>query len=343
MWTQGSGKLQNTRSRNKLLSTTPFGRDAISTPSTSVCFQSHKRVTEEGRADAARFGNVLRVPVPGGYVVCRHRSGNPSTHRPVLFLPGWGADWEYFADLFDEVDHDVPLYFLESREKRSSEIAPGASYSMPRFARDVALAVHALGLGATDYVLVGTCFGSGVLLETLRRKLVTPTISVLFDPMPRLWVPRWILHWIVPLLPIRLVALLRPTVRRALLYGMTEEAQRARTRKIIDSAVLPKWKPGSFQIRDWSAYEAAPRVTDEVHVLNAASDRFHDGSVYPFIASLMPNGTYIRFFIEGRDRERFMGTVVNAYSRSRGKTIPPELAAIALIVKPTNEGSEVGS
>jgi pimeloyl-ACP methyl ester carboxylesterase len=255
-------------------------------------------------------------------------------------VPGWGADWEYFVDLFDEVDEEVPLYFLESREKRSSTMAPDASYSMRRFARDVAVAIRALGLDATGYVLVGTCFGSGVLLETLSRKLANPAISVLFDPMPRLWVPRWILHWIVPVLPISLIAILRPSVRRALLYGMEEEAQRERTRKIIDSAVLPKWKPGSFQIRDWSAFDVAPRVTNEVHVLNAASDRFHDGSVYPVIAKLMPNATYVRFFVEGRDRERFMGTTVNAYSRSRGNSIPEELAKRALAVAPTSLAAE---
>jgi len=259
----------------------------------------------------------------------------------VLFVPGWGADWEYFVDLFDEVDEDVPLYFLESREKRSSTMVSDASYSMLRFARDVAVAIQTLGLAGTDYALVGTCFGSAVLLETLSRHLISPGISVLFDPMPRLWVPRWILHWIVPLLPVNLIALLRPTIRRALLYGMEEAAQRERTRKIIDSAVLPKWKPGSFQIRDWSAFEVAPGVNEEVHVLNATSDRFHDGSIYPEIAGLMPKATYLRFFAEGRDRERFMGTTINAYSRSRGNAIPEELEGRALMIDQNPNGIEV--
>lgn len=264
---------------------------------------------------------LTRVPVTDGTVLCRTRVGSS---RPVLFVPGWGAEYAVFEGLSVGLSSTTTLSFLESREKQSSNLSADASFRMRQFAADVAAAVKALDLAGRDYVLAGTCFGAAVCMDALARSLVRPSVTLLFDPMPRMWVPRWVLS-ATPLLPVPFIAAVRPFARNLLLNGMAEVAQRDRTRRIIDGADLRKWKRGSYALRDWSAFAVAGRIGVPVHVYNGSSDRFHSADNYPRVAARIPTATFLGFTVDESERERFMGRVVSEYANGAAAVIPDRL------------------
>jgi pimeloyl-ACP methyl ester carboxylesterase len=290
-----------------------------------------------GAPDQTKATEIRRIKTDNGSVVCRLSTTNGSG-RPVVFVPGWGAEFETFEGLHESLSEDVMFRLFETREKRSSELTRDASFSMRQFARDLSAVISALGLAGEEYVLAGTCFGAAVCIEALARRLVHPTVTLLFDPMPRMWVPAWVLGLVGPTLPVSFIRTVRPFVRSMLLHGMNEQKQRERSRRIIDGADLWKWKRGSYALRDWSAYDATDRIHAPVHVYNGSSDRFHSASQYPAVAAAIPGAYFLGFEFGESDRERFMGEVINEYASAVSDEIPLSLENRAIrINKPDSD------
>jgi pimeloyl-ACP methyl ester carboxylesterase len=272
-----------------------------------------------------------RIPVAGGNIMCYEMpvgNGAPDalgapaapvvTASPplsVLFIPGWGGVVDGFEEVIAAIDEDVELYYLETREKGSSEVSLDSEFSMKQCAEDVRDAVDTIGLPAGGYVLMGSSFGAAVALQALTALQRLPAVTVLFEPMPELWLPRLLVKALGTLLPVGLVSFLRPVLKRLVLAGMREEVQRARVERVIDSADLAKWRRAALRLVDWHILSIAPAVAEPVSVIQASGDRFHTGSVFPEIAEALPAGRLYRLPVPESEREHLMGRIASLYAR----------------------------
>lgn len=278
------------------------------------------------------------IPVAGGHIICYEMpaaaagSRQPPRPLPVLFIPGWGGVVEGFEEVIAAVDENVELYYLETREKGSSEVSLDSEFSMEQCAADVRDAVYALGLPEGGYVLMGSSFGAAVALEALGgleekpgnpppaatdgagtgNRL--PAATILFEPMAELWLPRLVVKALGTLMPVGLVTFLRPALKRLVLAGMREEVQRARAELVIDNADLRKWRRAALRLADWHIRDIAPHVHEPVAVIQASGDRFHDESVFPEIAAALPAGRLYRLPVPESKREHLMGRVASVYA-----------------------------
>jgi hypothetical protein len=150
-------------------------------------------------------------------------------------------------------------YYLETREKASSSLEPGAKMDMDQFARDVADAMEQLGFGRAskrDYVILGTSWGAAVpgprpgqgVSESPRP----PCSSI---PCRGSGIKPWIRKLLVPLFPVWFWNALKGIGRRIALAGMKEATQRARAEAVIKSADLAKWKAAVRSIGDYDALD----------------------------------------------------------------------------------------
>ncbi|MFW5690038.1 MAG: alpha/beta fold hydrolase [Spirochaetota bacterium] len=268
------------------------------------------------RLDDAR---VRRHSVPGGSIRSLHlAAAAPEQGLPVLFVPGWGGVMTGFARTLGAVDPRVRVIYAETREKRSSRLARNAPFSMRHFARDIAAVARDAGLTERGFVLAGSSFGGAVVAQALALHLLKPAATILYDPMPRLWVPRWTLTTLAPLLPVGVIAHLRPGLKRLVLAGMREPTQRRRTARFIDDADLWKWRAAALRMRSWTIWKIAPRVESSVYVVNGSSDRFHAGAIYPQIAAALPHGRLFRVPVDESEREDLMGAILSECALSRG-------------------------
>lgn len=270
--------------------------------------------------------STLWVDVPGGAIRAYRlaAAGRGSPALPVLFVPGWGGVIDGFYETLRAVDPAVELVYVETREKRSSRVDRHASFSMARIAADVAAAARVAGLEDGRFVLVGSSFGGAVAVQALADAAgaggdsaaltLRPAVTVLYDPMPRLWIPRWIMSFVAPLIPAWLLVPLRPALKRLVLAGMREATQRRRTERFIDDAVLWKWRAAAMRLREWDVATVGPRAEGPVHVVNGSTDRFHDGAIYPAIAGALPAGRLLRVPVPESRREHLMGAVISAYA-----------------------------
>lgn len=292
-------------------------------PAVEALFSRYPKGSAPSRVQSAR-----RVPisVPGGEITAyAMRASSQRRGRPVVFVPGWGGVVGGFADVIDSVDPSVDLYYVETREKRSSRLERGTSFRMRRIAADIGLAVARLGLDDGDYVLLGSSFGGAVVLEAVADGFVRPAVTVLYDPMPRLWIPRWIIRVAGPLVTPGVLSLVRPALKRLILAGMQEPTQRRRTERFIDEAELWKWRAAARRMNEWDLFDVAPAVWLPVDVVNGSTDRFHEGSVYPAVAEAIPSGRLVKAAVDEAEREHFIGAVASAYALHENGDLPEML------------------
>ncbi len=267
------------------------------------------------------------VRVEDGYIrVFHHVPPHPSEYRPVVFVPGWGTVPEGFKDFFDAVNQKIECFYVETREKNSSRIdRRNAHMDMDHLAGDVHAVIKNNSLtDSGDFVLMGTCWGSTIIAHGLSRGLLSAPTTVLFDPMHTLWFPRWLLKWVVPVVPLWIWKIIRPAGKRIALSGMNEPTQRRRAEMFIDSAVLWKWKRTALHVQDVNLYSAMPKITQELFVMNGVKDKIHDPIHYPKLAQLAPKGRFFYLPVEESQREQLLGCAAVICAQVTSGSMPPQ-------------------
>lgn len=306
------------------------------------------RLTEllrEGRKDTpsdffgSEFTRELHVRASAGDLrVLHHRPPGAAGRRPVVFLPGWGTQPEGFGDFFRMINEKIECYYVETREKNSSRLPePGVEMGMDRNGMDLREVLRELGLedensgtnensgtAGRDFVLMGTCWGSTVIVHALARGFVSAPTTIIFDPMPRLWFPQWLLHTLIALMPVPMLNLIRPVGRGIALWGMKEEVQRRRAEDFINGADLGKWKRAALAIGDYDLHEVLRGISREVFVFTGVPDKIHDRSRYPKIAAMIPGGRFFYLPVDESDREYLLGLIAREFSTISAAEGAPE-------------------
>jgi len=253
----------------------------------------------------------IRVAVTGGSIRCFHfKPVRCDTRRPIVFVPGFGAVAAGFKDFYSIVHGRCECYYIETREKGSSEIdRKDPQMGMSQSARDIAAAITSFGLDDSDYVLIGACWGADVIGQGMIDGTLSPPTVVLLDPIHRLWFPQAILN-IANLIPDWFLRYVVKPIGGAIALGRFEEGvQKERVRLFMDSFVPWKWKRSAYAARDFEFLDSAHRITREVFVVNGSGDPIHDQRYFPGIARRMPRGRFISGPIDESYREYFIGYV----------------------------------
>jgi pimeloyl-ACP methyl ester carboxylesterase len=245
--------------------------------------------------------------------------------RPLVFLSGWGTSPEGFIDFFKMVSGNIECYYVETREKNSSDLPKGRiPMDMDQNARDLAEVIEQLQLTGKDYLLMGTCWGATVVGHAMVKKVVNPGTVVLYDPMPRLWFPQWLLKTVVPATPTLLWKLLLPLGRMIALWGMKEDTQRRRAHDVISNADLRKWKKASLAIGNYDLEELVPLIKHEVFVFTGVDDKIHGQDKYPPFTKAMPRGRLFDItVVEEAQRESLLGLIAWEFaSKEKNDGVP---------------------
>ena len=236
--------------------------------------------------------------------------------RPLVFLSGWGTSPEGFIDFFKIISGNIECYYVETREKNSSDLPKGRiPMDMDQNARDLAEVIEQLQLTGKDYLLMGTCWGATVVGHAMVKKVVNPGTVVLYDPMPRLWFPQWLLKIVVPATPVLLWKLLLPLGRMIALWGMKEETQRRRAHDVISNADLRKWKKAARAIGNYDLEELVHLIKQEVFVFTGVDDKIHGQDKYPPFTKAMPRGRLFDItVVEEAQRESLLGLIAREFA-----------------------------
>jgi pimeloyl-ACP methyl ester carboxylesterase len=123
---------------------------------------------------------------------------------PIVFVAGWVSTVAGWADFLHALTRKHPVYYIETREKRSAEIRKSRlrtdDFRMDRFAEDVITACSGLPIEMEEAILSGSSLGATALLEALKRERLKAKGVFLVGPSSEFRIP-FVLRWMPYLFP----------------------------------------------------------------------------------------------------------------------------------------------
>jgi hypothetical protein len=249
---------------------------------------------------------------------------NPISKRPILLVPGWAVPPITFEDFYKVMHNKYELYYVETREKSSSRMKRFANFRMPQKAKDIGTAIKYFGLEGTDFILAGTCWGSAMIIQGLMDKTVDAPTIVLLDPMHYFAFSR-VITFIAPIIPIPILRLLKPILKKQRLEGMKEKRQLERVEAVLDDIVFWKWKRTGWQSRNFEMFGNLHKIDKEVIVVNATADYIHQTVNYPNVAHQIPKGRFLRLETTEDKREYIFGAITAEFAKVSKDEFPESM------------------
>ncbi len=123
---------------------------------------------------------------------------------PIVFVAGWVSIVAGWAEFLHALTLRHPVYYIETREKKSAEIRKGRlrtnDFRMDRFARDVITVCSELPVDMEDTIISGSSLGATVLLEALKHEKLKAKGVFLVGPASEFRIP-FALRWMPYLFP----------------------------------------------------------------------------------------------------------------------------------------------
>lgn len=219
------------------------------------------------------------VPLPNG-VSLRIVTFSPETPRqpdPVVLVPGLVSVMATFRNLLVEMTKDFVVHYLETRDKSSSVVRPGAAFDVPAIGSDIVEAVSSLGLRDRAYVLFGASLSATAMIHRAGDFRPAPLCLVLLEPNAVFDYPPWSLPIIRYGAP--LYRSLKPVAKwylRTFRVNTAEDYEMYRINcRALDAADPYKLRDTILAISDYRIWDRLGAVLAPTLVVSASKDTFH--------------------------------------------------------------------
>ena len=128
------------------------------------------------------------------------RPKQPASKNPIIFVAGWVSAVSGWAPLLKVMAAGRPVYYIETREKRSAlfekrKLKP-EDFSIGRMAQDLIAACRQLGIASPTSTVIGSSLGATALLEALKEGRLTAGEAFFIAPNSEFKAP-WYLRWML--------------------------------------------------------------------------------------------------------------------------------------------------
>jgi pimeloyl-ACP methyl ester carboxylesterase len=128
------------------------------------------------------------------------RPKEPVSEDPIIFVAGWVSAVSGWAPLLKVMAARRPVYYIETREKRSAifestKLTP-TDFSIARMAEDLIHVCSHLGIASPRATVIGSSLGATALLEALKGGRLTAGTAFLIAPNSDFKAP-WYLQWML--------------------------------------------------------------------------------------------------------------------------------------------------
>ena len=227
-------------------------------------------------------------------MVYSFKPNQPSTSRPVVFIPGWTSVMEGWAPLLSAWVEKREIHYIETREKRSAKITGKLrvqDFGMIHHAEDLKAVVDTLDLDS-NVLWFGSSLGATVILHGMMEGLLQGQAAFLIAPNTKFRFSTWMLPvisapwWCYPPL-IRILGL--PYLK----WRLKEPKQYIRYRRTLTQAHLLRLKRSVKANRRYDLPANLDSISAPVAICVAASDTLHTGDDSHGIADSLPNGSIV--------------------------------------------------
>jgi pimeloyl-ACP methyl ester carboxylesterase len=128
------------------------------------------------------------------------RPKQPVSKDPIIFVAGWVSAVSGWAPLLKVMSARRPVYYIETREKRSALFEKKKltleDFSIARMAEDLISICSQLGITSPYATVIGSSLGATTLLEALKGSRLTAGAAFLIAPNSDFKAP-WYLRWML--------------------------------------------------------------------------------------------------------------------------------------------------
>ena len=202
-----------------------------------------------------------------------------SNFPPVIFIPGWGSIIDSWEVVLKEMTKDFEVYYLETREKSSSIHITEQPLTIKSLGDDFPYVLSELNLINKSYILLGSSLGATVILDSISKNKVNPTLSILIGPNAEFNIPSlWLM--IARLTPPLFFYILRPIIKwymkKKYLDMNSDPKQYYKYAKSLDQASPSRLRRSALNFSSYKIWDQLNKINQKVLILAGSKDIMHD-------------------------------------------------------------------
>lgn len=238
-----------------------------------------------------------------------------SIYPPLVMVVGLATVIESFHFIIEELTKDFEIYYVETREKSSSQINGKVSFDMETVAGDIIETINLLGLTNNGYVLFGYSFSATVIIESYSRLKVKPASLLLLSPTPSFYYPSWSLLLIRMAVP--LYGVLKPTAKwylRNFTINIKEDKDMYRYSSLaLDNADPRKLRDAILAIAGYTVWNKLDIIDCATLIVDTSRDGIHRHEDIMRMKNAIKNCTYVDLETNNRTHGNELGPVIRHF------------------------------
>lgn len=202
-----------------------------------------------------------------------------SNFPPVIFIPGWGSIIDSWEVVLKEMTKDFEVYYLETREKSSSIHITEQALTIKSLGDDLPYILSELNLINSSYILLGSSLGATVIIDSMSRNKVSPTLSILIGPNAEFNIPSfWLL--IARITPPFFFYIIRPIIKlymkKKYLDMDSDPKQYYKYAKSLNQASPSRLRRSALNFSSYRIWDKLNKINQKVLILAGSKDIMHD-------------------------------------------------------------------
>lgn len=225
---------------------------------------------------------------------------NQNKQLPIIFVAGWVSVVQGWADLIREASKTHPVYYIETREKKSAEISKRnllpEDFSIARMANDISKVCSNLPIKMEKSVIVGSSLGATSILESMKNQGLSPKGAFLISPNSEFKAPK-------ALKPVvYLPSVFYHLIKYPLLWylkafrvdGKKEPEQLKRYQETLLSADPLRIKLSARSVLQYEIWSCLDTITSPVGLAYAHTDKLHSSDNILRMKKLLKNARLVK-------------------------------------------------
>jgi hypothetical protein len=258
-------------------------------------------VVDPIRHPAAEFSvRTVRVDDCISLQVMQFRPRKDASADPLLFVPGFVSVISGWVDFLREIVPLRPVYYLESREKKSAVIERKRltinDFSIARLAGDIVEACPKLEIDQSQMIVAGSSLGATTLIEALKHSRLQARAGFMIGPNTDFKAPLFIKGLL--LLPADAYHLVKYFVLWYLktfrVDAVKEPEQMQRYRDTLLTANPHRLKKTAKSAIGYTIWQNLETISAHIAVTLASTDKLHTEKNIQRLTESLPRATIIR-------------------------------------------------
>jgi pimeloyl-ACP methyl ester carboxylesterase len=257
----------------------------------------------------------LQLSTGVSLLITRFTPSDPGKFPPVVFIPGLLSGIENFKPILQDLTRDFALFFVETREKKTSLCPPDAEYTVPILAMDLIEAVDRLGLKENGYILLGYSLGASVIIEGFRKLRTKPAALVVIVPNTEFRFPAWSL-WLAKFIA-PFYGLIKPVLKLYIRQSHVNAKEDPEMQRILINVLdaADPWKLCAIipSLASYTVWDQLRYIDIPLLVIGASKDSLHTHDDALRLTSMVRNSSYIDLETNERNHGADMVKVIRNF------------------------------